>query len=73
MARFSGKDIADAIGAFVLANEGREVPAIGKNGNVLVYGENTNPYKPVLIKEEDDEPVQTDGGVDFGIELPGDD
>jgi len=72
MARFSDADIAAAIGEFVVATPAREVPAIGKNSSVLVYGENTNPYKPIIVKEEEDEPVQAISGDDIGVELGGD-
>ena len=72
MARFSDKDIAEAIGEFVLANEPREVPAAGKNGTITVYGENANPYKPIIEKESNSEPDETIGGEDLGLELGGD-
>ena len=71
--RFTDAEIAEAIGAFVASTPAREVPAVGKNSSVTVYGENANPYKPVVIKEEEDEPSETISGPDIGIELEGDD
>ncbi len=73
MARFSEADIAGAVAAFVANTPGREVPAIGKNSSVTVYGENVNPYKPVLIREDEDGPSEKISGPDIGVELPGDD
>ena len=69
--RFTDAEVAEAIGAFVANTEAREVPAIGKNSSVLVYGENANPYKPVVIKESDDGADEAISGPDIGIELEG--
>ena len=71
MARFTEAEIAQAIGEFVLTTEAREVPAAGRNGSITVYGENPNPYKPVIEKGEENEPVQTPVGEDIGLDLGG--
>ncbi len=70
--RFTDAEVAEAIAEFTAQTTGREVPAIGKNSSVLVYGENANPYKPVLIKESEDEPIQAVIAEDIGVELGGD-
>ena len=66
-ARFNDAEIAEAIGAFVAATPAREVPAIGKNSDVTVYGVNPNPYKPVVPKGDDDGSDETVSGLDIGI------
>ena len=70
-AMFDDAAIAQAIAEFTAENEYRLVPAIGKNSPVTVYGENPNEYKPVVIKEEEDEPVQAISTDDIGTELGG--
>lgn len=68
-ALFSAEDIQGAIADFVMSTPAREAPAIGKNGAVLVYGQNDNPYRPTKVKV-DDEPtdaIQTIGKDDIGI------
>ena len=66
-ARFNDADIAEAIGAFVATTEPRTAPAVGKNSPVTVYGENKNPYKPVVPKGDDDGSDETVSGLDIGI------
>ena len=70
-ARFNDADIAEAIGAFVAATPPRTAPAIGKNSDVTVYGENKNPYKPVVPKGDDDGSDETISGLDIGIASEG--
>ena len=71
MARFTDAEIAQAVAEFTAENASRLVPAIGKNSPVTVYGENTNAYKPIIEKEDDNEPVQTISSDDIGTELGG--
>ena len=66
-ARFNDADIAAAIGAFVATTEPRTAPAVGKNSPVTVYGDNPNPYKPVIAKGDDDGSDETISGLDIGI------
>ena len=72
-ARFNDADIAEAIGAFVAATPPREVPAIGKNSDVTVYGENKNPYKPVIPKESENGTDEAISGLDLGAISEGSD
>ena len=65
--RFTDADIAEAIGAFVAATPPRIAPVVGRNGDVKVYGENKNPYKPVISKGEDDGADEKISGIDIGI------
>ena len=69
--RFTDAEIAEAIGAFVASTPAREVPAVGKNSSVTVYGVNKNPYKPVVIKEDENGTDEKISGPDIGVELPG--
>ena len=55
IAQFDTADINSAINEFVANNAPRLAPAVGKNSEVTIYGENNNPYKPVLPKLQDDE------------------
>ena len=72
MARFTDKEIADAVEAFVANTPARSAPAVGKNSDVVIYGDNPNPYKPPMpVKESDDEPVQAVSADDIGVELGG--
>ena len=57
-AQFTNNDINEAIDAFVANTAPRTAPAAGKNGEVLIYGENANPYKPVIPKAQEDEDVE---------------
>lgn len=70
-AQFTTEDIAQAVAQFTAGTEARLVPAIGKNSPVTVYGDNPNPYKPVLAKEDDNEPIQAISGEDIGTTLGG--
>ena len=54
-AQFTDNDISSAIDDFIATNAPRLAPAVGKNSEVTIYGENNNPYKPVLPKLQDDE------------------
>lgn len=54
-AQFDTADINSAIDDFVAANAPRTAPAVGKNSEVTIYGENTNKYKPILPQLQDDE------------------
>ena len=54
-AQFTDTDISSAIDDFVATTAPRLAPAVGKNSEVTIYGENNNPYKPVLPKLQDDE------------------
>ena len=65
-ARFNDAEIAEAIGAFVAATPPRIAPAIGKNSDVTVYGENKNPYKPVIPKECESGTDEAISGLDLG-------
>jgi hypothetical protein len=58
IATFTDADISAAINDFVATNAPRLAPAIGKNSEVTIYGENNNPYKPVLPKLQEDEDVE---------------
>jgi hypothetical protein len=72
MARFSDKDIAAAVDAFVANTPARSAPAVGKNSDVVIYGDNPNPYRPPMpVKGEENEPVQAISRDDIGIELSG--
>ena len=57
-AQFSTEDINSAIDDFVATNAPRMAPAVGKNSEVTIYGENTNKYKPILPELKDDENVE---------------
>lgn len=69
-AQFNDTDIAAAVNAFAATIAPREVPAVGKNSSVTVYGENPNPYKPpkVELKDEPDEKIDAN---DIGTTLSG--
>ena len=54
-AQFTDTDISSAIDDFVATNAPRLAPAVGKNSEVTIYGENPNKYKPILPKLQDDE------------------
>ena len=69
--RFTDAEVAEAIAEFTAQTPAREVPAIGKNSSVLVYGENANPYKPIIVKEDENESSEAVSGPDIGIELEG--
>lgn len=58
IAQFTDLDINTAIDEFVANNAPRLAPAIGKNSEVTIYGENNNPYKPILPKLQEDEDVE---------------
>ena len=58
IATFTDADISSAINDFVANNAPRTAPAIGKNSEVTIYGENSNPYKPVLPKLQEDDDVE---------------
>ena len=45
---FSAADINSAIDAFIANNAPRTTCSSGKNGEVVVYGENDNKHKPML-------------------------
>ena len=66
-ARFNDADIAGAIAEFTATNQARIAPAVGKNSSVTVYGENKNPYKPVIPKESENGSDETISGLDIGI------
>ena len=66
-ARFNDADIAGAIAEFTASNQARIAPAVGKNSYVTVYGDNPNPYKPVIAKGDDDGSDETISGLDIGI------
>lgn len=55
IARFDAADINIAINEFVANNAPHIAPPIGKNSEVIIYGENSNKYKPILPKLQDDE------------------
>ncbi len=55
IAQFDTADISSAINEFVANNAPRLAPAVGKNSEVTIYGENPNKYKPILPKLQDDE------------------
>ncbi len=55
IAQFDTADINSAINEFVANNAPRLAPAVGKNSEVTIYGENSNKYKPILPKLQDDE------------------
>lgn len=54
-AQFSTEDINSAIDDFIATTAPRLAPAVGKNSEVTIYGENTNKYKPILPQLQDDE------------------
>jgi hypothetical protein len=54
-ARFDQAEVQSAISAFISNTAPRTAPAIGKNSEVTVYGVNTNKYKPILPKLENDD------------------
>ncbi len=66
-ARFDDADIAGAIAEFTASNQARIAPAVGKNSSVTVYGDNPNPYKPIVAKGDDDGSDETISGLDIGI------
>jgi len=53
-AQFNSDDLAEAIAEFSTYMSPREVAAGGRNGNVTVYGENSNPRKPPKINIADE-------------------
>ena len=53
-AQFSNTDVAQAVAEFSTYMSPREVAAGGRNGNVTVYGENSNPHKPPKINIADE-------------------
>ena len=55
IAQFDTADINSAINEFVANNAPRLAPAVGKNSEVTIYGENSNKYKPILPKLQDDD------------------
>lgn len=55
IAQFDTADINSAINDFVANNAPRLAPAVGKNSEVTIYGENSNKYKPILPKLQDDD------------------
>jgi len=55
IAQFDTADINTAINDFVANNAPRLAPAVGKNSEVTIYGENSNKYKPILPKLQDDD------------------
>ena len=57
-AQFTDNDISSAIDDFVATNAPRVAPAVGKNSEVTIYGENTNKYKPILPELQEDENVE---------------
>ena len=72
-AQFSNADIQSAVDAFVSTNVPRIAPAVGKNSDVTVYGENKNPYKPVIVKEDENGTDEKISGSDIGVEFEGSD
>ena len=54
-AQFTDTDISSAIDNFIATNAPRLAPAVGKNSEVTIYGENSNKYKPILPELQDDE------------------
>lgn len=58
IAQFDTADINSAINAFVANNAPRTAPAMGKNSEVTIYGENSNKYKPILPELQEDENVE---------------
>ena len=63
-AQFTDIDINSAIDDFIAATPSRTVPSIGKNSEVTVYGENGNPYKPVIPKPQEDDSDEIQGLID---------
>ena len=57
-AQFTDNDISSAIDDFVANNASRTAPAVGKNSEVTIYGENPNKYKPILPQLQEDEDVE---------------
>ena len=55
IAQFDTADINSAINDFVANNAPRTAPAVGKNSEVTIYGENSNKYKPILPELQDDD------------------
>ena len=58
IAQFDTADINSAINDFVANNAPRLAPAVGKNSEVTIYGENPNKYKPILPQLQEDEDVE---------------
>ena len=58
IAQFDTADINSAINEFVANNAPRTAPAMGKNSEVTIYGENSNKYKPILPELQEDENVE---------------
>jgi hypothetical protein len=58
IAQFDASDINTAINEFVANNAPRIAPAMGKNSEVTIYGENSNKYKPILPELQEDENVE---------------
>jgi hypothetical protein len=58
IAQFDTADINSAINDFVANNAPRLAPAVGKNSEVTIYGENSNKYKPILPELQEDENVE---------------
>ena len=66
MAQFSAEAIAQAIAEYTNTQANvRVVPGYGKHGEVVVYGENTNEYRPPVDKEEPEEKVAVDQYIDI--------
>ena len=58
IAQFDTADINSAINEFVANNAPRTAPAMGKNSEVTIYGENSNKYKPILPELQEEENVE---------------
>lgn len=54
-AQFTESDIAAAVAEFEIYMAPRIVPASGNNGDVKVYGENSNTRKPKPIIYDDED------------------
>lgn len=54
-AQFTEADIAAAVAEFEIYMAPRIVPAGGNNGDIKVYGENSNArkFKPIIFDDED--------------------
>jgi hypothetical protein len=71
-AQFTQDELTEAVDSFIAITAPRTAPAVGKNSEVTVYGDNPNPYRPpVLPKGEQNEPDEKIDRDNIGIELSG--
>lgn len=64
-AQFTTEDINAAVAQFTTETAPRTAPAVGKNSEVTIYGENPNKYKPVLPELQDDQNDKDETNVEI--------